>query len=158
MKKLLSLFLLGLFLSGTAQAAEHLVVMSKPGKFEDVKQDLVMAIENRGLKINHINHIADMLNRTGEAVGDTTPVYGQAEQLEFCKADLSREMMSADPSNIVFCPYIVAIYTTPAAEGKVFIAYRKPVAFHTSKATDKALKSVDDLLSGIVKDAIQGSF
>lgn len=158
MKKLLALFLLGTFLSTSAQATEHMVVMSKQGKFEDVKQDLVMAIENRGLKVTHTNHIGDMLTRTGAAVGDTSEVYDQAEQVEFCKAALSREMMKADPSNIVFCPYIISIYTTPSAKGRVFVAYRKPVAFNTSKATDKALKGVDDLLSGIVKDAIQGSF
>jgi uncharacterized protein (DUF302 family) len=158
MKKLLALFLLGTFLSTTAQATEHMVVMSKQGKFEDVRDDLVMAVESRGLKVTHTNHIGDMLTRTGAAVGDTRQIYGQAEQVEFCKAELSRDMMTADPTNIVFCPYIISIYTTPAAKGRVFVAYRKPVAFNTSKDTDKALKAVDDLLSGIVKDTIQGSF
>jgi uncharacterized protein (DUF302 family) len=158
MKNTLAMILLGAFISMTAQAADHLVMMSKPGKFEDVREDLVTAIENRGLKINHTNYIADMLNRTGEAVGDTRQIYGQAEQVEFCKADLSRTMMQADPSNIVFCPYIISIYTTPDAKGQVFLAYRKPLAFNANDSTQKATKEVDDLLSGILKDAIQGAF
>lgn len=158
MKKLLISLLLGTLVASTAQAAEHMVVMSKNGKFEDVRDDLQMAIENRGLKINHTNHIANMLNRTGAAVGDTRQVYVEAEQMEFCKADLSREMMEADPTNIVFCPFIVAIYTTPDTKGKVFVAYRKPVAFNASPATEKALADVDSLLDGIVKDAIHGAF
>ncbi len=158
MKSILASILLGALVSLTAHAADHLVVMSKQGKFEDVRDDLVMAIESRGLKINHTNHIADMLARTGEAVGDTRQVYGEAEQVEFCKADLSREMMLADPSNIVFCPYIIAIYTTPDAKGRVFLAYRKPLAFNANAATGKAVQGVDELLSGIVNDAIKGGF
>jgi uncharacterized protein (DUF302 family) len=155
MKTILASLLLGAILTTAVQAADHLAVMSKQGKFEDVRDDLVMAIENRGLKINHTNHIADMLARTGEAVGDTRQVYVQAEQVEFCKADLSREMMLADPTNIVFCPYIISIYTVPNAKGKVFMSYRKPLAFNTGEATDKAIKGVDELLSGIIRDALQ---
>jgi uncharacterized protein (DUF302 family) len=158
MKTVLISILLSLFLSTVTQAADHMSVASKQGKFEDVRDDLIMAIENRGLKINHTNHIADMLARTGTAVGDTRQVYGQAEQVEFCKADLSRTMMLADPSNIVFCPYIIAIYTTPDVKGRVFVAYRKPIAFNASDATEKALKGVDDLLAGIVNDTIKGVF
>jgi len=158
MKNTLAMILFGTFISMTAQAADHLVVLSKQGKFEDVREDLVYAIENRGLKINHTNHIANMLNRTGEAVGDNRQVYAQAEQVEFCKADLSRTMMEADPSNIVFCPYIISIYTTPDAKGQVFLAYRTPLAFNANDATLKATKEVDSLLSGIIKDAIQGAF
>lgn len=156
-KTLISLLLL-VFTTLAAHADDQQPILSKKGTFQDVRDDLVTAIESRGLKINHTNHISDMLDRTGAAVGDTRQIYVQAEQVEFCKADLSRKMMSADPANIVYCPYIISIYTKPDAPGEVFLSYRKPLAIDPNPATAEALKDVDALLSGILDDAIQGAF
>jgi uncharacterized protein (DUF302 family) len=158
MKKTFTAFVAGVMLATTAHAADHFAITSKKGKFEDVRDDIVMAIQSRGMKINHINHISDMLNRTGEAVGDTSPVFGMAEQIEFCKADLSRDMMQADPTNIVFCPYSIAVYTLPNAPDQVYVLYRHPVAVNSNPDTARVLKSVEDLLSGIVGDAVNGGF
>lgn len=158
MKKILFLALGSLVLSSAALAANDLTIVSKQGKFEDVRDDLVMAVEGRGLKINHTNHISDMLDRTGAAVGDTRQVYVKAEQVEFCKADLSRDIMEADPANIVFCPYTISIYTRPSEPGRVYLAYRKPVAFDDNPASNKALGEIDAMMKGILDDAVKGAF
>lgn len=142
-------------LAGFVWAADHQVSFSKKGKFDDVRDDLVTAIEGRGIKINHFNHIAEMLARTGSDLGASKQVFVQGEQIEFCKSEISRMTMEASAANIVFCPYIISIYTEPAQPDLVRIAYRLPVAPDASPATSKALKAVDDLLRGIVSEAVR---
>src|ERR1700690_1330163 len=99
-KDLLLICLLGL-IAGVAQAADNFNALFKThGKFEDVRDTLVSTIEGRGLKINHANYIADMLERTGKDLGATRQVYVHGEQFEFCSATISRKMMEADPHAI----------------------------------------------------------
>lgn len=159
MHKLITLMLLpfaALAFAGAVQAGgDYLVVKSKQGHFEDVRDDLVNAIEGRGIKINHSNYIAEMLERTGKDLGATKQIYLKGEQVEFCKSNLSRAQMEADPSNMVFCPYIISVYTTPADANKVYVAYRKPLAPGAGKATQKALKDIEKLLLEIVTEAVE---
>jgi uncharacterized protein (DUF302 family) len=154
MNKLMMLVLLGL-ISMAAQAGDNFNGLFKThGKFEDVRDMVVTTIEGRGLKINHANYIADMLERTGKDLGATKQVYVNGEQFEFCSATISRAMMEADPHAIVMCPYIISIYTVPNDGDTVYVAYRKPAATK-NKALKKALSSVENLLTGIIKEAIQ---
>src|SRR5262245_27495359 len=81
--------------------------------FEDVKQQLVLAIENRGLIVNHESKVGEMLERTGKDLGAKTRIYARAEVLEFCSAALSRQAMEADARLLALCPYGVGIYTLP---------------------------------------------
>jgi hypothetical protein len=143
------------FLPALAPAADNIFMMTKRGNFEDVRDDVVMAIEGRGIKINHSNYIADMLERTGRDLGATRQVYVQGEQVEFCRTNLSRAQMEADPANMVFCPYIISIYTTPQDPQLVHVAFRKPEAPNASLATRTALKGVEKLLADIVMEALQ---
>lgn len=135
--------------------ADHLYVQTKAARYEDVRDDVVNAIEGRGIRINHHNYIAEMLARTGKDLGATHQVYVQGEQVEFCKSNLSRAQMEADPANMVFCPYIISIYTVPEKPGVVHVAYRIPFAPKANAATHKALQDVDALLRGIVSEALQ---
>ena len=73
-----------------------LVTYSKQGKFEDVRDDLKMAIEGKGLVIDYQSYVNRMLERTGKDVGSTKALYAGAEALQFCSAQLSRKMMEAD--------------------------------------------------------------
>ena len=144
MPRLLAI-LLGLSLALSAAAEDGAKVAMVKGKFADIKQDLVVAIEQRGLVINTTAHIGEMLERTGRDLGKTKKIYDQAEVIEFCSATASRTMMEADPRNIIYCPYTIAIYTLPAKPGVVYLAYRS----HPETAP---LKPVVDLLKGIVAD------
>lgn len=137
----------------SAQAAEAYTVLFKTeGDFQFVRDLVQASIEGKGLKINHSNHIADMLERTGQAVGATRQVYVKGEQFEFCSATISRQMMEADPHAMVMCPYIISVYTIPN-DKNVYVSYRKPAA-SKNPALKKALDSVEKLLTDIIKEAL----
>lgn len=116
--------LAGVLCAPPACAAEPIVVSAVVGRYEDIRENLVFAIEGRGLVINNIAHVGDMLARTAEDIGKSKRIYGQSEVFEFCSATASRAMMEADPRNVVYCPYTVAVYTLPEQAGKVFLSYR----------------------------------
>lgn len=139
----------------TAVKSDIAVIKSKQTKFDDVRENIVMAIENRGVKIDHESFIADMLDRTGKDIGATKKVYGRADQIQFCKADLSRAMMEADPRNMVYCPFIISLYTLPGKPDTVHVAYRKLLAPSASLATRKALSDIEKMLDEIVLEGLQ---
>lgn len=152
MKKLILLALLA-FTSSLAMAAENYTVVFKAqGKYEDVRDAIQMSIEGKGLKINSMNHIADMLERTGKDLGATKQVYEGGEQFEFCSATISRDMMEADPHAIVMCPYIISVYKIPG-DKTVYVSYRKPVQTKNPKLK-KVLNEIEKLLTEIIKESI----
>lgn len=140
--------LLGLLFALSAAADDGASVVAAKGKFADVKDDLVAAIERRGLVIDFAAHVGDMLERTGRDLGKTKRVYDQAEVIEFCSATVSRAMMEADPQHLVYCPYTIAVYTLPGKPGVVYLAHRK-------YPRTAALKPVADLLQDIIVDAMK---
>jgi uncharacterized protein (DUF302 family) len=112
------------------------------------------AVENRGLVLNYTARIGAMLERTGKDIGATAKVYGDAELLEFCSARASRDTMEADPRNIVFCPYSIAVYTLPKDGNTVYVGYRRPAAFGSAQSA-KSLRAVERLLADIVAEAVK---
>lgn len=140
-------------LSLPALATEPYAVRFKTqGDFSFVRDSLQTAIEGKGLKINHTNLIAEMLERTGKDLGATKQIFTHGEQFEFCSATISRAMMEADPHAIVMCPYNIAVYTLPG-DASVYISYRKPAATR-NPALKKALGDVEKLLTEIIQDAL----
>ena len=87
-------------------------------------------------------------------MGSGKQIFAQAEALEFCSSVISRKMMEADPHNIVFCPYIIAVYTLPEDKKKVYVAYRRPLPVG-NEASQKALQAVEALLAGIVAEVVE---
>jgi uncharacterized protein (DUF302 family) len=145
----------GAALCGTAQAASaDVVVRTAKGEFGDVKERVLHAIENRGLVLNYTARIGAMLERTGKDTGTTDRIYGNAEMLEFCSARVSRGTMEADPRNIVFCPYSIAIYTLPNDKDKVYIAYRR-IGASGSEQSVKSLRAAEKLVADIVTEALK---
>ncbi len=139
------------------QAADNPAVASHvkdKARFEDVRDDLVQAIESRGLVIDYQAQIGRMLERTGKDVGSTKTLYGDAQSLQFCSAALSRKMMEADPANVVMCPYTIVVYTRADRPGQVQVAYRRPWRADGSPASRAALKEVDALLGAIAREAV----
>ncbi len=122
------------------------------GEYEDVQYDLEDAIVGRGLTVDHVSHVSDMLQRTAGVVEGAKQIYKKGQQFQFCSAKLSREAMQADPANIVFCPYMVYMYERVDEPGKVHIGYRKLNEIGSERSV-KALKAVNDLLHGIIKEA-----
>ena len=130
---------------------ESVVEVTASGSWDDVKQQLVLAIENHGLVVNHESKVGEMLERTGKDLGALKQIYAHAEVLEFCSAALSRQVMEADPRMLALCPYGVGIYTLPGEAGKVHLVYRRP----RLDGSVAALRRVDQLLHDIVQEAGQ---
>ncbi|MHC5653948.1 DUF302 domain-containing protein [Stappia sp. ICDLI1TA098] len=120
--------------------------------YDDVRFDMENAIINRGLVIDHVSHIGEMLARTGADVGSDKVVYVNADAMMFCSARLSRAAMEASPGNIAFCPYVVFAFETPDAPGKVTVGFRR-LEEVGSEASKKALADVNALLEEIVSEA-----
>lgn len=158
LKRILAATSLAMFtiLSGQVLAAGGKVMESFVSKydFDTVKQNVQEALTGRGLVVNNVAHIGEMLDRTGKDLGAGKQVYLKAEAIEFCSATVSRKMMEADPHNIVFCPYVISIYVLPTMPDKTYVAFRKPDMVG-SKQSKAALKDVEVLLREIIEEAIE---
>ena len=144
----------GSFGNAAYAASADVVVRSTKGEFKEVKERVLHAIEGRGLVLNYTARIGAMLERTGKDIGAARRVYADAELLEFCSAKVSRDTMEADPRNIVFCPYGIAVYALPKEPGKVYLAYRRQGAPGPERSV-KSLRAVDKLLADIVGEALK---
>ena len=125
-------------------------VFSTESDFTNTRDNLVFAIEARGLVISYISHASAMLERTAEAVGVTTPVYQDAEILLFCKSDLSHALVTANPHNITLCPYGISVYTLTEQPSLSFIAIQKPYT------AEPATGPITELLLDIIAEALDG--
>jgi len=122
-------------------------------KWSDVRDQIREAITGKGIKINNVSHIGDMLIRTGKDLGYKKKVFDHAEAFEFCSATHSRFTMEADPNNIVFCPYIISVYEITGKPGDIYVTYRRP-SIIGDEASKKSLRGVESLLDSIVQDAL----
>ncbi len=151
------LLLAALLFSTSAWAIDtsHNRVQSTQGSFADVREFAEMAITDRGMVINNVAHIGNMLERTAGDIAGAKPIYKHAEALEFCSALISRQMMEADPHNITYCPYVLAIYELVDEPGTIYVGYRRPaLADDASAETRAAMARVEQLLADIVADAL----
>jgi uncharacterized protein (DUF302 family) len=130
------------------------VTYSKRAKFEDVRDDLKLAIEGKGLVIDYQSYVNRMLERTGKDLGSARKLYADAQAFVFCSAALSRKTMEADPANVAMCPYSIVVYETAREPGKVYVSYRRPWRPDGSAASKAALMEVDKLLDGIAREAL----
>jgi len=129
----------------SAQSGKPVVHYSSDASYDDVRDDVQRAIVSKGLVIDYTSYIAKMLDRTRKDVGSDKVIYSDAkgQAFVFCSAVTSRKTMEADPHNMAFCPYAIAVYSTAAEPKKVYVAYRR------------TLPEVDALLDGIVRDALR---
>lgn len=130
------------------------VTYTKQGKFDDVRDDLKLAIEGKGLVIDYQSHLNRMLERTGRDVGSAQSIYADAQAFVFCSASLSRKMMEADPANAAMCPYTIVVYATAKEPGQVHVAYRRPWRPDGPATSKAALKDVENLLDSIARQAV----
>lgn len=132
-------------LSATSlQADGHAVTYPFDGSFDDATFNIETAIVGRGLVVDWVSHVGEMLNRTGATVGSDVVIFDQADIFMFCSASLSRKMMEADPYNIAHCPYGVFAFER---DGQVEVGYRV--------MPDGAMKEVESLLDEIAREAVE---
>ena len=134
-------FAASLCLASTA-FADTPVVVPFDGSFDDATFAVESAIIGKGLVIDYVSHVGDMLNRTGSDVGSDAMIFKSADIFIFCSAVLSREVMEADPMNIAHCPY--GIFVAENDDG-VILGYRD--------YPDGPMDKVEQLLADIVAEA-----
>lgn len=157
-KLLLVISLAGFSFGCTAHAAspektKYRATYTVSAKFEEVREQVISAIGNQGLKVNNISYIGKMLIRTGKDLGFKEKIYIKGQAFEFCSATVSRETMAADPHNIIFCPYIVQVYELAKQPGTIYLSYRRPIPVG-NKRSKASLVAVEKLLDKIIEDAV----
>ena len=143
MKNLLACAFIGLI--ATPVLAQEAVTYPFDGSFDDATFAVENAIIGKGLVIDHVSHTGEMLARTAADVGSNEMLFAGADIFLFCSAQLSREVMEADPMNIAYCPYGIFV---AEREGAVMVGYR---AYPQGE-----MQKVQTLLDDIVQDAIDG--
>ncbi|WP_373508001.1 DUF302 domain-containing protein [Thiocapsa sp.] len=151
-RSLIGLSLAGGMICGTAVGAGGYAVYTSDSEYADVLEGLKMAIQERGLYINNVMNMGEMLERTGKDLGTDTPLYAQAESIEFCSAVLSREMSTENPAWVVNCPFIIAVYTLPEEAGTTYVAHREIPADQVESSP--AMAKVADMLKAISEAAV----
>ena len=107
-------------IAGTSLQAQEAVTTPFDGSFEDATFAVESAIVDKGLVIDSVSHVGAMLNRTGADVGSEKTLFKAADVFLFCSAVVSREVMEADPMNIMHCPYGVFVAeNADAASGQL---------------------------------------
>lgn len=141
-----SLLLSGLVFAvsmGSASAQDASTTYPYDGTFEDAAFGVESAIIGKGLVIDYVSHVGEMLNRTGADVGSEVELFAEADIFVFCSAVISRKVMEADPMNIAHCPY--GIFVADRG-GEVIVGYRN--------YPEGAMQEVQALLDDIVREAI----
>lgn len=136
-----------------AAKAQTIARYSARADFDAVKEEILFAIQGRGLVVDHTSYIGNMLDRTAKDVGAGKRVYAKAESVQFCSAVVSRKTMEVDPVNIAFCPYAIAFYATADDPKTVHVVFRR-ISGAGSEASRASLGEVDKLLDGIVREAL----
>ena len=129
-----------------------IVVYKTDGGYEDLKENLEMAITDRGMVISNVLHISEMLDRTAADTGLDKKLYVNAESFEFCSIAMSYRMSSAHPANMATCPLTISIYVTPDDPGNVYLAYRRPRFLGAAAEAEAALTT---LLDEITRESLE---
>lgn len=127
-------------------AADGIISYKSDQSFDDVVFGLENAILDEGLVVDHVSHTGDMLERTKGDVGSDVTIFEKADIYSFCSAKLSREVMEADPMNVVFCPYDIFVIVKPEAPDETIIGFRE--------YPEGEMKKIESLLDRIVKAAL----
>ena len=136
---------IALALCPAVATAQEVVTTPYDGSFGDATFAVENAIIGKGLVVDHVSHVGDMLNRTAGDVGSDVEIFEAADVFLFCSAVTSREVMEADPMNIAYCPYGVFVADR---DGEVLIGYRS--------YPDGPMDAVEALLAEIVDEAVSG--
>ncbi|MES9850672.1 MAG: hypothetical protein ABW170_02430 [Candidatus Thiodiazotropha sp. L084R] len=118
--------------------------------FEDLVENIKMAVVDQGLLVSGTLHVSDMLNRTASDLG-YSQVFLKAESVEFCSALMSHKMSQAAAENISICPFTIAVYVKQSEPGKVYAAYRVP---HLMGDGGEATAEIINLFETILEDAL----
>ena len=136
---------LGACLTTLPAFADELVLTPSGMSFEDTTFALESAIVGRGLVVDYVSHVGEMLERTRADLGSEVVLFTNAEIYMFCSANISRQVMEADWQNVVYCPYGIQVLERPGEE--VMLGY-----MHNSA---ESMGPANDLLAEIVAEVTE---
>lgn len=114
--------------------------------FDNVSFSVESAILDKGLTIDSVSHVGEMLERTRVDVGSDITIYSEGIVYSFCSASVSRDVMEADIKNIAFCPYGIFVYTTPNNPEQTTVGHRF--------MPGETMAPVNAFLDAIIADAV----
>ena len=129
------------------------IVRAYSGSFEDVKEQLVFAIEQSGLAVSNVSAVGQMLERTRADLGVSRAVHGSAEIVQFCSAATAHAATQIEPHLIALCPYSLAVYTLTGEAGRVYISHRALEMSDVTPEVAAVLRRSQALIDGIL-DAV----
>lgn len=124
--------------------AQGVTTYETEASFEDTAFAVEQAIVGRGLVVDFVSHVGEMLARTRSDVGSDVELFDAADVFLFCSAVTSRSVMEADPLNIAYCPYGIFVADR---DGEVTVGYRN--------LPEGPMQEVQTLLDDIVREAIE---
>lgn len=136
---------------GPAANQGPMVIYQSEEPFEDVIENIKMAIQERGMLVSGILHVSDMLNRTGPDLG-YPQIFEKAESVEFCSADISHRMTQVAPENMAICPFTISVYVKSKEPLQLYVAYRRQ---YLAGDAGEVTESIYKLLDGIVRESIE---
>ena len=122
-------------------------------RYQDVRDDLLMAIEAEGFVVGAIGDLGGMLARSGTELGHQ-PAYLNAEYFNFCPAAIAHELVAADPNNLAYCPFQLFLYEAVARPGTIVVGYRHP-GVDGNAATRAVLARAEQVFADIAKAAVK---
>ena len=114
--------------------------------FENVTFSVESAILDKGLTIDSVSHVGEMLERTRVDIGSEITLYSEGIAYSFCSASVSRNVMEADIMNIAFCPYGIFVFSTPENPDETTVGHRI--------MPGDSMTPVNDMLDAIILDAV----
>jgi uncharacterized protein (DUF302 family) len=122
-------------------------------RYQDVREDLLMAIVAQGFVVGAIGDLGSMLARSAPAFGHK-PIYLSAEYFNFCPAAIAHELAAADPTNLAYCPFQLFLYEAVATPGTIVVGYRHPGV--DGNATTRAiLARAEQVFANIIQAAVK---
>lgn len=118
------LFTAAILLLATPLAAQNMTFVTVPESFDDMEFALENAIIDKGLTIDFVSHSGDMLERTRADVGSDIALFSHASIFNFCSAIVSRQVMEADITNMMYCPYSIFVYALPENPDETIIGHQ----------------------------------
>jgi hypothetical protein len=116
--------------------------------FDNVAFSVESAILDKGLTIDAVSHVGEMLERTRVDVGSEMTLYSEGVVYSFCSASVSRTAMEADIMNIAFCPYGIFVFSTPENPDQTTVGHRF--------MPGDSMAPVNEMLDAIILEAIEG--
>ncbi len=128
------------------------------GMLERTGKDLVAKVQNATHSMMEMASskigVENPLEEPAAQPRAAASAFSRSEVIEFCSAKLSRKMTDADPANVIFCPYSIAIYTTAAQPELVHISYLQ-LSRIGSESSRPVLQEVEAMLGRIVSEATE---